>query len=124
MMTKKERARIERLLTECALRRTSEVLPDVPPPKSYTDPLTVGWHFNSYTMDVRQGCSSSGYHSIHSTTKTDSQLPKHFYSSKMLALRAMRYEIETRVARELRAADIKIEKEESECDNRATRKGH
>jgi len=116
-MTKKEQARMEQLLTDAALRRTSPVEPDVMPPLpgETGNRLTVGWHFNSYSRAVGMGCSSYGYHSRHSTTKTDTQQPKALYSSKMLALRAMRYELETRLCHELRSVDIMIEKEEAEC---------
>ena len=108
---------MEQLLTDAALRRTWPVEPDVMPPSpgEARDRLSIGWHFNSYTRNVGMGCSSYGYHSTSSTTKTDTQQAKAFYSSKMLALRAMRYELETRLCRELRSVDIMIEKEEAEC---------
>jgi len=63
------------------------------PPK-YGEPLTVGWHYNTYNLQVDVGCSSSIYHSIYETTKTTTQGARAFYSTKKLALIAMRLEIE------------------------------
>ncbi len=68
--------------------------PDIPPPDSQSEGLSVGWHFNSHSCTVDQGCSSSVYHSTWSTEKTNSQGARAFYSTKRLALLAMKQELE------------------------------
>lgn len=110
-MTKKEREQMEALLTECALYRTQDIKPDVAPPANGSGEISVGWHYNAYKIHVDQGCSSSYSHSIRSIKETDSQRPRWFFSTRLLALRAMRREIELKAARELRRVDQMIEEE-------------
>jgi hypothetical protein len=109
-MTKKEKKMVEDLKTKLALRFTEFVKPDIDYPK-IGDGLINGYNFNSYAREVWKSCSTSYSHGIRNWDKTSSQQPIQQYSSKLLALKAMRNEIETKVARDLRSIDILIEKE-------------
>jgi hypothetical protein len=81
---------------------TPEVKPDVYPPASYNE-LSVGW-YAGYN-NVSPACSSSVYHGINKTSKTDSQGPIMLYSTKTLALKALRRTIEERCLDELFRVD-------------------
>jgi len=112
-MNKKERAYFEGLLTESALRRTSEVFTDVPPPDSLSD-LSKGFVPVSERTDrpnAVPACSSSVYHSIGRSDKTSSQNTKHLYSTRLLALKALRYQVESDCCDRLRYVDTLIESE-------------
>lgn len=116
-MTKAEKAALEVALTECALRRTAEVKPDVPPPGygSGLSVLTRGFAVVGERSDyprIDEGCSSSIFHSVRSTTKTDTQGPISLYSTRLKALRALRYRVELQCAQRLRKIDKMIEEEE------------
>jgi hypothetical protein len=117
-MTKKEQAEMERLLTLSALRMTSPVGKDLPPPilDGPRDTLTKGWDYNVHTVRVEPCCSSSLYHNWGSWEKTTTQQPRALYSTKMKALMALRHALELRCAAELRKVDRMIEEEEKECD--------
>lgn len=114
-MTKKEKAEFERLLTRAALRSTSPVEPDVAPPV-YGDGMTQGFTIvgpcGEYAR-VDVACSSSVYHGVGYTDKTTTQNPRWLYSSRLLALRALRYDIEQQCAVRLRRIDAMIEEEEA-----------
>ena len=113
-MTKKELARMEELLTAAALRSTSEVLPDVPMP-SYGEPLAVGfWPVDTrgYDPRIEPACSSSVYHAVGRSDATDSQGPKRLFSSKLLALKALRFLVERQCATSLRRIDKMIQSED------------
>lgn len=58
-------------------------------------------------------CSSYIHHGIDSDTKTTAQGSRHLFSTKLLALRALRREIEKHSAKRLRDIDRMIEEEES-----------
>ena len=112
-MTKKELAAFEELQLKLrmviALRMTDQVTqPDVAPP---TEPfeLTTGWVFNSHARRVNVACSSGTGHSFGRNDKTDSQQPAWLYSSKKLALQAMRHELELEFAKALLLVDKQIE---------------
>jgi hypothetical protein len=113
-MNKKELAMVEELKTRLALRFTGDgpIEPDVPIPFNFSE-LSTGYLFNSYSKIVSPACSSSGFHARGRTDKTDSQRPVRLYSTRKLALQAMRLEVELRCARELREIDAKIEAEET-----------
>lgn len=106
-MNKKEKAFMEELKTLNAFKLTEPVLKDVPIP---TSGLVTGWFYNAYSKEVSHGCSSSVNHSVYNIDKTRSQGPVEMYSTKLLALKAMRYAVELDCARNLRAIDIRIEK--------------
>jgi hypothetical protein len=115
-MTKKERAEFDKALDDArllgALRWTSPVSPDVPPPE-YGAPnrLSTGWALCGPMVEV--ACSSSVFHGIGRTDKTTSQQPRWLYSSKLLALKALRHELERRSAMELAAIDKQIAQAEA-----------
>lgn len=112
-MTKKEREQVEVLLTEAALRRTSPVEPDVPVPVG-TGALSVGFlptGERGYDPQVLPACSSAVDHGIGSQDKVSTQGARRLYSSRLLALQALRYEVETECARRLRKIDRMIEEE-------------
>jgi hypothetical protein len=89
------------------------LIADVPPPPigKGTETLSTGWHYNIYNQEVDRGCSSCIYHSTYSDTKTTSQGTIWLYSSKLLALQAMRAQIEREFAKKLADLDLLIEQE-------------
>jgi hypothetical protein len=106
-MTKRERAAFEATLREArilgALRWTEPVPPDVPVP-TYAQGIVKGWSFNALTERVQMSCSSVSGH-----TQGDhawSELLRHMssqrgipqYSTKALALKALRYAMAHRSA--------------------------
>jgi hypothetical protein len=93
-----------------ALRWTEPVLPDVMPPKGGDD-LSKGFLHNSYSMRAEPACSSSVYHGIGRNDKTTSQGTRHLYSTRLLALKAMRHEVENEAAKKLHEIDKLIEQE-------------
>ena len=122
-MTKKERAAVDAelreagvLLTEArtlaALRWTSPVAPDVPPPPhGYSE----GWDFNAPSGSVWLGWSTSVSHGTGPAPKDGkhplggSQCGRAMYSTQVLALAALRREIERRAAVALRTIDEQLE---------------
>ncbi len=113
-MNKKEKAYVASLEEQLAFRRTEPVEKDVmhPTTGSYGE-LSTGYAFNSYNMTVTEACSSSVSHGYDSHTKTHSQRPIMMFSTKVKALKAMRYELEQKYTRSLHKVDqlIKIEEE-------------
>lgn len=119
-MNKKETAEMERLREELriakALRFTDEVLPDVPIPEpGFGQPLAVGFLFNAYvgthSTRVEPACSSSTGHSFGGTDKTTTQRGVRLFSTRLMALRACRHEVELQVAKILADIDRQIEAE-------------
>ena len=120
MMNKKEQAAMDelrkQLLLAKALRWTSKVNPDVPIPNgSYGQILSKGWLYNAYLGGPRVdvACTNSVHHAFGDNTKTTSQNPRELYSTKVLALKALRHEIEKQCASILAGIDLQIEQEES-----------
>ena len=118
-MNKKEQAAmqaaIDRANLLAALRWTSVVQPDVPPPNA--GGLSTGYVAYASTFGspcVEPACSSSVYHGIGSHTKTSSQHPRALWSTPLLALRAARHHCELECARELAKFDAAIAKLEQE----------
>lgn len=115
-MNKKELAELEAAKTQAALRWTSEIKPDVEPPKA-TSPigvLSTGWMYVGSLSDhprVEVACSSSISHAIGRVDRTQSQQPIAIYSSRLKALKALRHEVEKRCAEQLRKIDKMIEGE-------------
>lgn len=109
-MNKAEKQVLEDALTLAALRWTAPVAPDL----VATDykVLTKGYLYNSYSPRVEPACSTTIYHSFGRGDKTTSQGSRDLYSTKLLALRAMRYEVEKEAAKKLRAIDKMIEAEQ------------
>ena len=113
-MTKKEQAAmqdaIHRANTLAALRWTSPVQRDVDVPK---DGYSEGWDHNTWTREVFMGWSTATSHGTGPAPeagkhRSGSQQPRRYYSTKALALAAMRHEIEQKVAADLLKIDRQI----------------
>jgi len=118
-MNKKEKALVEDLKTYAALRHTADVKPDVPIPESLSQELSKGYLPVGHLSDmarVEPACSSSVHHGIGRQDKTSSQRPVELYSTRMLALRKLRYDAEQECARRLRRIDRMIEDEQARLD--------
>lgn len=111
-MNKKEQAEFDKLKFDLASARalswTSKVLPDLPPPKGFGE-LTKGWMYRVHSASVVPACSSSIGHDIGRNGRTTSQQPIALYSTKLLALKALRYELEVIAAANLANLDFQIE---------------
>lgn len=101
----------ESIKVKMALRFTDEVLPDLKKPEYSSGEMTKGWSFNSYNMSVGKACSTSNSHSVWGDEKTTSQGGIDIFSTRILALKAMRHEVEMECAYNLRKIDIMIEGE-------------
>jgi hypothetical protein len=113
-MNKAEKELVEELKLKNALRWTAPVNPDVPIPESCTSQLSLGWLPIAAMSDsarVESACSSAGSHGVGSWVKTSSQQPRALYSTKLLALKALRYQVECNCAKLLRRIDAMIEQE-------------
>ena len=113
-MNKAEKALVEELRVQVALRWTAPVIPDVPPPSGdAVQRLSKGFLFCGETSSmggaVDKACSSSVHHSIGRDDQTTSQHSRHLYSTRLLALRALRYATEKYCAGLLRRIDAQIE---------------
>ncbi len=112
-MNKKEQAQVQelkrKLSTLAALRWTDEVLPDLPIPIC-SPHITKGWE-TCYNRVV-PSLSSSVYHKTDSWDEAKnggwSQGPRNLYSTKLLALKALRHEKELQFAEELARIDLWI----------------
>ena len=114
-MNKKEKAYLEKLEILAALKHTDGAEEDVLPPLvSFGDELTKGYTFNSYAKRVDESCSSYVSHSKIGNTKTTNRGSISMFSTKTLAYKAMRKELELQWAKELRAIDLLIEAAKNE----------
>lgn len=117
-MTRKEKEYVLTLEHELrisrALRFTSKIEPDVKIPSSL-EGISKGYLFNSYIENprVERSCSSCVSHSFGNDDKTSSQGARMLYSSKILALKALRHELEIKCAEKLAMVDKWIEDEDS-----------
>jgi hypothetical protein len=84
--------------------------PDVPPPTDGS--LTTGWTFNVHTQRVDVACSGIASHAIGRTDRTTSQRALALYSTRKLALQALRAAMECKFAEELARIDVLLEAEE------------
>jgi hypothetical protein len=116
-MTKKERAEFNALIlkaeTLAALRWTERVEPDIEKPKGFSD-KTSGWQFNSNSKLVSKMWSEGGSHGSGEKRRSGycaSQCGIRLFSTKLLALKAMRYEVELAAARDLLRIDNMIREE-------------
>ena len=113
-MNKKEKQHIEDLKeiiemrdTLLALRHTNRVLPDIDIPTGNN--LVNGYSFNAHRIEAHESCSSSVSHgSIHG--KTSTQRPIEQYSTLVLALKALRHEMELLYSKKLRSVDLMIDR--------------
>lgn len=112
-MNKAEQAALEKVLTLAAFYRTQSVERDLIPPTAGVGNLSLikGWDFNVHSPRVEKACSTSISHDFGSWNRTTTQQPRNLYSTKLLALRAMRHAIEQEVCVKLRAVDRMIEAE-------------
>lgn len=114
-MTKKEKAEFDTAIlkaqTLAALRWTDPVEKDLPVPES--GGLIEGWTFNTYIPEVTQMWSSSYSHGsgLRDEQKFSIQQGISLYSTKLLALKAMRHHIECESAEKLRRIDEQIKSE-------------
>jgi hypothetical protein len=114
-MTKKEqadmKAAIDRAETLAALRWTMPVKRDVAPP---ANGFSEGWDFNDYMKSVRPGWSNSIFHGEGSAPKegerrfSATQNPRSLYSTKAMALAALRHGVEKKAAHDLMQIDRQI----------------
>lgn len=102
---------IDALKLRLALSWTAPIAPDVAVPvHSYGDEkLSKGW-LPCFDR-VETACSNSANHGMGSVIRPNTQGPRELYSTKMLALRAVRHEMERRFASELKRIDDWIELE-------------
>lgn len=109
-MNKKEQAEFEAmkraLIMARALNWTAKVDPDIAPPKS--GGLTTGYLINAHNGTVDVGCSSSVFHGRGQINKTTTQRPVWLYSTRLLALKAVRHEVEKQCANRLADIDEQI----------------
>lgn len=83
-----------------ASRKAEEVKPDVPPPsveEPYPRRLSKGWAYwlCNGVVSVNRACSSSIGHNNRSDEATNSQGNRWLYSSRLLALKSARHELES-----------------------------
>ena len=117
-MTKKEKAAFDAAIKEsqllAALRFTQPVERDVKPPSEWKCEYSEGWDFNAHSARVWQGWSTTVSHGTGPAPKkgdrhyNGSQNARSMFSSEVLALRAMRYEMEQKFAEQLRQVDDRI----------------
>lgn len=115
-MTKKERKEFDDAIEHArrlgALRWTSPVARDVPQPSTFE--YSSGYDYNAYSLRTNKAWSSSVSHGDGDAPKpgegyrSASQGARRLYSSELLALKAMRCEIETEGAIKLAAVDAMI----------------
>jgi hypothetical protein len=111
VMNKKEQSEMDELRKQLyiarALRFTEFVEKDVSPDD--WSKLTIGWTYNAYNGKVSESCSTTNYHAIGRTDKTNTQRGIEMYSTELLAYKALRYEMEQKFANELSEIDKKID---------------
>jgi hypothetical protein len=118
-LTKKDLAKIEAYRTLAALRWTGEVKPDIPIPECYQT-TTSGWDmipdatgWGPYATVAWSEPSQYGHGKYVPNQTMGFRGSKPLYSTKLLALKAARHEIEKRFAAQLAKVDAEIEKEEA-----------
>jgi len=89
---------------------TRGICHDIPAPTE-SGVVTKGWVYSMYNEVVIPACSSNISHGVNSHTDLRSQCAIPLYSTKKLALQAMRAELEGVYARKLAKIDEDIEKE-------------
>jgi hypothetical protein len=113
-MTKKEQAEmqsaIDRAETLAALRWTNPVPRDVGIPETG---YSQGWDYNAWTREAFMSWSGTVSHGTGPAPeagkhRSASQQPRRMYSTEVLALAAMRHEIEQKAAADLLKIDRQI----------------
>ena len=116
-MTKAEKQRMadmeEQIRLLKALRWTEEVLSDVPPPTDlYPNTLSTGFVPDIYSLSTLSACSAFRYHEIGRTISPTARGSISMYSTRLLALRGLRYQVELECAKKLARIDAMIEAEQ------------
>lgn len=116
-LTKKQQEALEEAAREERIRqalRWTGPAParDVPPPRD--GGLSTGYTYNAYTRRVIEACSSAVYHAIGRTDRTTTQRPIALYSTRLLALQALRATLEREFAEALEQIDQQIAREEAQ----------
>lgn len=114
-LNKKEQQKMADLAEECCLARAlrwseSETLPDLAPPQSG---FVNGWSLNIYREDIFPSWSAANCHGLEhrkpdSKQEYASQNGIKQYSTKELALRALRAGMERKFAKSLAKIDARI----------------
>ena len=109
---------IEMLTAQLALHVTKDVDFDVAPPKGGYGVVAQGWHARwhpdslGWGMRAEPALTTAASHAVgKDATRTNRQQGIFMYSTRELALRAIRRQIELYAARELRKCDLLIEQE-------------
>lgn len=106
-MNKKEKLELPETQHELELHRafrlTEPVERDLMPP-SGCEELSKGWNFNAYTGRVGKHCSSC-IHNGSGWDRTSTQKSMELFSTKELAVKALRYAVERKVMKELLDVD-------------------
>lgn len=118
MMNKKEQAAYDAIRLELAeakaLRWTPPIDgPDLAIPDS-SNAMINGWlpvGSSSFYGRIEKACSNWANHSTRGWGKTTSQHPRALYSTRLLALQALRQGYEREFAHQLAKIDLEIEKE-------------
>ena len=122
-MTKKEVGAFEKMADDLrlakALRWTEPVVPDVDIPSQENYELSTGWLYNAYmggsgySPRIEPACSSRVGHGFGRNDNTSSQGARRLFSTRLLALRACRADVEWQCAVKLAEIDrlIEIEKQ-------------
>lgn len=84
---------------------------DVFPPSTWTDELSTGYDYNEAAMRVDIACSSSTSHSWGRNDKAIAQRTIKMFSTRLLALQALRVAMEIAYAKRLAEIDKQIEDE-------------
>lgn len=117
-ITKREQAHVEQVLTRAALHTTTDVEPDIAPP--HRGDTTRGFLFFSSASRpyVCQAWSTSTAHGTGdpaAAKRVSCKGARHLFSTKALALRALRRSVEDECASRLRSIDRMIEQEEADA---------
>ena len=117
MLNKKEQKILDDLQQQLrmakAFRFTEPVEPDVLPPEAGKSGLHKGFLWNEPSRRVVLACTTSFSHSFGHDDKTDQQNACPLYSTRLLALRALRRAMEDQMAIALAKIDEEIEKVKS-----------
>lgn len=115
-MNKKEQAEFDAakkaVVVARALNWSEPVEPDLPPPAPASrQPDTLGFHFNTYNGSICYvRCSSTNHEKDDSAfpERTTSQRSFPIYSTRLLALKALRHAVEKECAEKLARIDLEI----------------
>lgn len=114
-MNKKEQAEFDAakkaVIVARALNWSEPVERDIPVPQNGE---SKGFTFNIYSAEVMFALSSSANHATSRDgfpKKTSSQRPMNLFSTKLLALKALRHAVEKECAEKLASIDMQIQAE-------------